>query len=804
MRNLKRALSLALASVMLMGTMVVGTGAAFTDGADIVNKDAVDVLNALEVFTGRDDGSFDPTAVVTRAEMATILCRVMYGPDVDPSNAVGAADFTDTVDHWAEGYIGLAASEGWVAGYGDGTFGPNDTVTTAQAAIMMQCALGYYNSKDTDVDPSAYILNAIKIGNKIDMFDDVYAGSTEGLTRDEVACMTYNMMFKTIPVAYSVNEEYYYPMFYGTSKSIDSYLAGDTNELAENTIAVTVFDLEVKDDTDLMGRPGTSYVGDDFDVFVADDYEDIFVYGVELEDIEDDAEESLADGTVYLNGVKASDKEIGQMFGYTDIADVDDDDDLLRGYTVELYNVDDDSIYVVYTAVVVEIDDIEYDEDDDVTTIETDYEDYTIDGDYTGMFDEDDMVLIVANDDDEIDSIAMAEYVEGEINGISSGSYYYLDGTKYYVTKVGGSDSVDYESSISNGDTVGFYLDEQGYIVRTVEVDSATTSEDYLYVSYAETSMGDVYAKVVFADGTEAVIEIDEVDDEDAEYVGTSGKDGMVYYDSDSDEIVADSFYAYDKSGSTYDLFSMDYNDDYIEVLEGLVQEGYNDLESGDSVKYSFGDDTIFVDVEDGASYVGYENVPDYKDETTVVAITMDDEDETTVLFIFDGEISSSDAGVYVFMQDNDYWTTTIDDEDYYVYTDAYIDGEVAGYLYVEDGASMKAYYVYEISIDSDDYVTDADAVTGNILLEDLEATSVGSSTIYLTDGTRYTYDSDTMFIVVDEIDDEVYVGSASDIVKYSDADEDGDEFTTFTVVSEDDGYLEVVYLVLDELTADR
>ena len=64
MRNLKRALSLALASVMLLGMMVVGSSAKgiddFTDKAEIVNQDAVAVTSAIGMFEGYEDGSFGP------------------------------------------------------------------------------------------------------------------------------------------------------------------------------------------------------------------------------------------------------------------------------------------------------------------------------------------------------------------------------------------------------------------------------------------------------------------------------------------------------------------------------------------------------------------------------------------------------------------------------------------------------------------------------------------------------------------------------------------------------------------------
>ena len=76
MRNLKRALSLALASVMLLGMMVVGAGAAsYPDVDETHNVEAIDVLNAVEVMIGRQ-GNFEPTEAVNRHEMAVIMAKI--------------------------------------------------------------------------------------------------------------------------------------------------------------------------------------------------------------------------------------------------------------------------------------------------------------------------------------------------------------------------------------------------------------------------------------------------------------------------------------------------------------------------------------------------------------------------------------------------------------------------------------------------------------------------------------------------------------------------------------------------------
>ena len=74
MRNLKRALSLALATVMTLGLMVVGTGAVgYTDVTSEDNQEAIEVLQAVGIMTGVTDDEFDPDGVVTRNQMAVIM-----------------------------------------------------------------------------------------------------------------------------------------------------------------------------------------------------------------------------------------------------------------------------------------------------------------------------------------------------------------------------------------------------------------------------------------------------------------------------------------------------------------------------------------------------------------------------------------------------------------------------------------------------------------------------------------------------------------------------------------------------------
>ena len=87
---------------------------------------AVEYISELGVMVGDGRGNFNPGQIVSRAEMATIVCRVLGQSENLPKANV----FTDVpTEHWANAYIGKASELNVVSGYGDGRFGPSDPVT---------------------------------------------------------------------------------------------------------------------------------------------------------------------------------------------------------------------------------------------------------------------------------------------------------------------------------------------------------------------------------------------------------------------------------------------------------------------------------------------------------------------------------------------------------------------------------------------------------------------------------------------------------------------------------------------------
>lgn len=120
----------------------------FTDMAktDWFNQ-AVSTLYDLDIIHGRTETLFDGSAPITRAEFAAICARF------DRSGAVAVNRFTDIADHWAREEIGCAASLGWILGYEDGSFRPNQPITRAEAMSMVNRVLHRLPETAGDLSP---------------------------------------------------------------------------------------------------------------------------------------------------------------------------------------------------------------------------------------------------------------------------------------------------------------------------------------------------------------------------------------------------------------------------------------------------------------------------------------------------------------------------------------------------------------------------------------------------------------------------------------------------------------------------
>ena len=221
MRNIKRALSLVLAVVMVIGLMVVGASAVsyndLTDKDEIVNKDAVSMLVALDIIQGKPDGSYAPTENVDRAQMAKMLSVIM-NKGVDNSALYQSVDsgLTDIGTNWAKGHINYCYTTGIIAGRGNGTFDPSATVTALEAAKMLLVAVGYDPAIEgfTGAD---WALNVSVRADSVGIFRNFTKDLTAPLNRDDAALLIYNALDVEMIQSYTTNN---YPIAYSDHRTI--------------------------------------------------------------------------------------------------------------------------------------------------------------------------------------------------------------------------------------------------------------------------------------------------------------------------------------------------------------------------------------------------------------------------------------------------------------------------------------------------------------------------------------------------------------------------------------------------------
>ena len=200
MRNLKRVLSLALASIMLLGMMVVGAGAAskdFTDSDEIKNVEAVDVMVALGVLEGGNKGDFQPNSILTREQAAKIICYLLLGSSSAEKLTTNYSIFSDVpASRWSAPFISYCVNLGILAGDGHGNFYPEGKLTGVAFAKMLLVALGY-NAEREDYVGNDWMINvsADAIGARIAPKGLVLS---EELSRQDAAQMAFNTLKATM------------------------------------------------------------------------------------------------------------------------------------------------------------------------------------------------------------------------------------------------------------------------------------------------------------------------------------------------------------------------------------------------------------------------------------------------------------------------------------------------------------------------------------------------------------------------------------------------------------------------------
>ena len=109
---------------------------------------AIATLTNMGIIKGYTDGTFRPNADITRAELATIIARFAK---LD----VNTKTFSDITGHWAQKSIELAAGNGWINGYEDGTFRPNKSIIRAETFAMINRVLDRQTESVSDLLPTS-------------------------------------------------------------------------------------------------------------------------------------------------------------------------------------------------------------------------------------------------------------------------------------------------------------------------------------------------------------------------------------------------------------------------------------------------------------------------------------------------------------------------------------------------------------------------------------------------------------------------------------------------------------------------
>ena len=183
--KLKQTLAGLLAAGMLASPALA---ASFPDVSSSASyAEAVEYVSDIGLMVGDEQGKFNPNKTVTRAEMAAIISRMLG----ETEGLSKSSKFSDVpTSHWANPYVAKAAELGIVSGYGDGKFGPSDTVTYEQAVTMIVRALG---GEREAINAGGYPQGYLEAAQSEDLLDGIIAKTGDEMSRANIAVLLSNV-----------------------------------------------------------------------------------------------------------------------------------------------------------------------------------------------------------------------------------------------------------------------------------------------------------------------------------------------------------------------------------------------------------------------------------------------------------------------------------------------------------------------------------------------------------------------------------------------------------------------------------
>jgi len=731
MRNLKRALSLTLASVMLLGMMVIGTSAASYPDVDKDNNvEAIEVLQAVGVMQGDDKGNFDPDRTVSRNEMAIVMAKLL---NLDYNYYKENCPFWDVPDY-AKPYVGACYANGIVSGYNATQYGGSDTVTAVQAASMMMRALGYFKYQSDYKD--GFVIATVRQASKLGLFKDINASNDTPLTRDQVAQLALNTLETAMVDAkdntLNINTGAAGGNISITGGQVDYVVRTSTEKFAK---AINDTDqggnetdgrqgctvelgeqlyngdlVKNEDQSDDFGHPAVTWKLKNTEIGTYEDNTDLVetwtgkvtkdaMYKAMGKNTVDAITKGGKNGslTYWVDGVSADKTaDIDQFADRNNTGKINNDAaDTGNGSVTKLYVDKDDkaTIVVVSTYVYQASSDYNSSTDElriasagDTSEFPVNLDTYTLKGEDFNLEDvkEDDYLLVTAYKSGstyKVATVKPAEVVTGEVTGYKLEDNITVDGTDYsYSLKTKKDGGVKSEIQ-ATGSQVALVLDEYGYVIA---VDTTLVGGNYVFITEANNegnlTSSNIIAKAYFADGTEDTITLKKV-------AGSTNKNTMKS---------AKGWYTYSKdSADKYTLTAISGSyDDAKEFDTGATVTGTSVLVQGNAklanitgatgIRTNSKTQFIIVDKDgDVYTYTGTSNAPD-------IVMTSGDYDAgyvwntknnyaTYVFISMDGNTnsevdSSTEDDVFYILLDKDATKGTGDDT-YYIYN-AIVDGK--------------------------------------------------------------------------------------------------------------------------------
>ena len=543
---MKKFLSLVLALVMTMSLVTVSAGAKdFTDSTKIQYAEAVDVMSAVKVIDGYADGSFNPTATLTRGAAAKIICNLILGPTTASALVADAAPYKDVpTNHTFAGYIAYCQKEGIISGYADGTFKPANSLTGYAFMKMLLGALGYKAEQEGYTGPN-WSIQVAKRALNIGLDDDLVGefNGVKAVNREEACLYAFNTLKATM-VEYDKNSTVTVGNITIKDTSSAKEMAntgktdGNIDKDGKMQFAEKYFtDLKKNDSTDDFMRPATQWKIKAEEVGKYTDTPDLtYTKKVESGDIYKDLDlgDTIAakNVSVYVNGEEATAAEVAIKKGSED-AIGDKTGSKGNGVLTEVfYDKDDDS--VIITQIVTYVGEInktvkatakkdayvvltpETSANGNVTVpMAQDKSRYSkLEYETDEKFEDDTYVLYTYSfKENEVESVVAAEKVEGYVsktinktNDLDQNNGMTIAGTDYKMSKANAGDALG-NVSVKNDYTV--YLDQYGYIIYVEEIKEIGNYALLLATANKGSFIGDK-AQLLLTDGTTKFVTTDE------------------------------------------------------------------------------------------------------------------------------------------------------------------------------------------------------------------------------------------------------------------------------------------------------